>query len=116
MPCQMVRRSSPEEDYIWTLTGVRNLVEEQNKIMEEIKVKEKERKSQEKACEKFAKASLMDDNLTRSNSSSMQFLRRILEIEEWKRTSDIFNMRMERQSLLENIKIIYYMIFLYYRS
>ena len=96
----MVRRSSPEEDYIWTLTGVRNLVEEQNKIMEQIKAKDKERKSQEKSCEK--KTSFIDDNLTRSNSSSMQFLRRILEIEEWKRTSDIFNMRMEKQSLLEN--------------
>jgi len=24
IPCQLVRRSSPQEDYIWTLTGVKN--------------------------------------------------------------------------------------------
>ena len=90
------------------------MVEEQNKIMEQIREKEKERKSKENSCEKYESkkgderetfekmTSLMDDNLTRSNSSSMQFLRRILEIEEWKRNSEIFNMRMEKQSLLEN--------------
>ena len=90
------------------------MVEEQNKIMEQIRAKEKERRSQEKACEKFESQNSeksntferetrhMEANLTRSNSSSMQILRRILEIEEWRKTSDIFNMRMEKQSLLEN--------------
>ena len=53
MPCQLVRRSSPQEDYIWTLAGVRNLVEKQNKIMEEIRIQNKksERKLNEESTE-----------------------------------------------------------------
>ena len=90
------------------------MVEEQNKIMEQIRAKEKERKSQGKSCEKFIsqnsdrrdsferETSHMEANLTRSNSSSIQILRRILEIEEWRKTSNIINMRMEKQSRLGN--------------
>ena len=36
-----MRRNSPAEDYILTLTGVKNLIEQQNKIVEEIKNYEK---------------------------------------------------------------------------
>ena len=48
-----MRGSSPQEDYIWTLTGVRNLVEKQNKIMEEIRIQNKksERKLNKESTE-----------------------------------------------------------------
>ena len=115
-----MRRSSPEEDYILTLTGVKNLIEQQQKIVEEIKKWDDEvnrNKSENDSfnmsakCDvkKFQKSQISEiqnnvtanslvnvtNDLTRSSSSSMQTLRRILEIEEWRRFSEILDLRLE---------------------
>jgi hypothetical protein len=123
-----VRRSSPQEDYIWTLTGVRNLVEKQNKIMEEIRIQNKKSerklnaesieninskvrdgfetkrdskrqiyKSQNSVSFNTHNTSLIysKNDMTRSSSSSMQTLRRILEIEEWRQFSERLDLKLE---------------------
>ena len=114
IPCQLVRRNSPEENYILTLTGVKNLIEQQNKIVEEIKNYEKkdEKKvnsdkneaenlnmsefiNSDKSQTPAISSAFSANNLTRSSSSSMQTLRRILEIEEWRRFSEILDFRMD---------------------
>merc|ERR1711953_625694 len=33
VPCSMTRRSSPAEDYIWTLNGVKSLIEQQQQLL-----------------------------------------------------------------------------------
>merc|ERR1712062_176473 len=33
VPCPVVRRSSPEEDYMWTLSGVRSLIDQQQQLL-----------------------------------------------------------------------------------
>merc|ERR1711997_970323 len=33
VPCSMARRSSPAEDYIWTLNGVKSLIEQQQQLL-----------------------------------------------------------------------------------
>ena len=33
VPCSMTRRSSPAEDYIWTLNGVKSLIEQQQELL-----------------------------------------------------------------------------------
>ena len=110
-----MRRSSPEEDYIFTLAGVKNLIEQQQKIVEEIKKWDDEvngNKSENDSfnmSDKFQKSQIPEsqnnvtanslvnvtNDLTRSSSSSMQTLRRILEIEEWRRFSEILDLRLE---------------------
>merc|ERR1739844_316982 len=33
VPCSLTRRSSPAEDYIWTLNGVKSLIEQQQQLL-----------------------------------------------------------------------------------
>merc|ERR1712096_96234 len=41
VPCTVFRRSSPQEDYIQTLGGVKTLIEQQNNIVKQIKKSDK---------------------------------------------------------------------------
>ena len=88
------------------------MIEQQQKIVEEIKNYEKKGekkvnigqneaeninsdKSQTRGDNPAISAAFSANNLTRSSSSSMQTLRRILEIEEWRRYSEILDFRMD---------------------
>ena len=83
------------------------MVEQQNKIVEEIITGSRGR---EKIVNSDYIAS--DDNntdaandLSTSSSSSMQILRKILEIEEWKKSSDVLELRMVKKKSFTNHKL-----------
>ena len=114
----MTRRSSPAEDYIWTLNGVSSLIDQQQQLLGLFGYN-KEEKNEDKMCNKqddsdhtvnedstnnalnktaeFKASSSVEirENVTRSSSSSIQTLRRILEIEELKKFSDNINNKIE---------------------
>ena len=75
------------------------MVEQQNKIVEEMITGSRGR---EKGVNSDNIA--RDDNntdatndLSRSSSSSMQILRKILEIEEWKKSSEVLELRLVKK-------------------
>ena len=96
LPCQIVRRSSPQEDYIWTLTGVKNLLQQQEKLVEEIRLLKEEGSEEEIKDAGDGQQPINESDLTTSQSSSMHNLRRILDIEKWKRLSEIFDAEIEQ--------------------
>ena len=114
----MTRRSSPAEDYIWTLNGVKSLIEQQqhllrlfgdNKTVKNVddKISTKQPDNEGAVNEdssrpvsqqdKYKATSSMEirEDFTRSSSSSIQTLRRILEIEELKKFSDKLHLKIE---------------------
>merc|ERR1712241_1388436 len=117
VPCSMTRRSSPAEDYIWTLNGVKSLIEQQQQLLRlfgdsktEKNVDDKistrqpdnegavdEDSSRAVSLDKYKATSSMEirEDFTRSSSSSIQTLRRILEIEELKKFSDKLHLKIE---------------------
>ena len=117
VPCSMARRSSPAEDYIWTLNGVKSLIEQQQELLRlfgdnktVVNVDDKistdqpdnegavnDDSSRAVSLDKYKATSSMEirEDFTRSSSSSIQTLRRILEIEELKKFSDKLHLKIE---------------------
>ena len=117
VPCSVTRRSSPAEDYIWTLNGVKSLIEQQQELLrlfgdnktvknvdDKISTKQpdnegavNEDSSRAVSLDKYKATSSMEirEDFTRSSSSSIQTLRRILEIEELKKFSDKLHLKIE---------------------
>ena len=123
VPCSMTRRSSPAEDYIWTLNGVSSLIDQQHQLLGLFGYNKEEKNVDDKICNKEddsdqtvneesrnkplninvdLKASSVEirEDITRSSSSSIQTLRRILEIEELKKFSDKINFKIEAMNWL----------------
>ena len=75
---------SPQEEYIQTASGVRSLVEQQNKIMELI------RSQSGNSLE-----NIKTHRITRSSSSSNKTLGRILEMDEWRQFSKVLDLKLE---------------------
>merc|ERR1711953_47300 len=117
VPCSMTRRSSPAEDYIWTLNGVKSLIEQQQQLLRLFGDSKTEKNVDDKistrqpdnegavnddssravSLDKYKATSsleIREDVATRS-SSSIQTLRRILEIEELKKFSDKLHLKIE---------------------
>ena len=117
VPCSVTRRSSPAEDYIWTLNGVKSLIEQQQELLrlfgdnktvknvdDKISTKQpdnegavNEDSSRAVSLDKYKATSSLEirEDVTRSSSSSIQTLRRILEIEELKKFSDKLHLKIE---------------------
>ena len=113
----MTRRSSPAEDYIWTLNGVKSLIEQQQELLrlfgdnktvknvdDKISTKQpdnegavNEDSSRAVSLDKYKATSSLEirEDVTRSSSSSIQTLRRILEVEELKKFSDKLHLKIE---------------------
>lgn len=105
VPCPVVRRSSPEEDYMWTLSGVRSLIDQQQQLLKLFtshsnptnksdQSDNKDDESKHNSIDKYKASSYLEvrannsKDLTSSNTSSIQTIRRILEIEELRKFSD----------------------------
>ena len=112
VPCSLTRRSSPAEDYIWTLNGVKSLIEQQQQLLrlfgdskteknvdDKISTKQPDNDDSSRAVslDKYKATSSMEirEDFTPSSSSSIQTLRRILEIEELKKFSDKLHLKIE---------------------
>jgi len=113
----MTRRSSPAEDYIWTLNGVKSLIEQQQELLrlfgdnktvknvdDKISTKQPDNEgavyedsSRAVSLDKYKATSSLEirEDVTRSSSSSIQTLRRILEVEELKKFSDKLHLKIE---------------------
>ena len=116
----------PDEEYLSTLVGVQDLLQQQSRIIENIKQKQKKAKKEEcsdvyvnekesklnphtNSTNKDLKSyqdnvysvstnqSIGNNAMTRSSSSSMQTLRRILEIEELRRFSELLELKFDFQ-------------------
>ena len=110
VPCPIVRRSSPEEDYMMTLSGVRSLIDQQQQLLKLFTVtsnstadtsattetghdNNEDDETKNNKMDKFKESGYMevkssDDVTCSTKSSSIQTIRRILEIEELRRFSD----------------------------
>ena len=120
VPCSLNRRSSPAEDYIWTLNGVSSLIDQQQNLLrmfgyqttkenvdgkistenpdDDGRVHDDSSRPVNVSLDKYKATSsleIRDEQLTRSSESSIQTLRRILEIEELKKFSDSLHLRIE---------------------
>ena len=118
VPCSVARRSSPAEDYIWTLNGVKSLIEQQQQLLRLFGDSKTEKNVDDKIStrqpdnegavngdssrpvsqqDKYKATSSMEirEDVTPSSSSSIQTLRRILEIEELKKFSDKLHLKIE---------------------
>ena len=114
----MTRRSSPAEDYIWTLNGVKSLIEQQQQLLRLFGDSKTEKNVDDKIStkqpdnegavngdssrpvsqlDKYKATSSMEirEDVSPSSSSSIQTLRRILEIEELKKFSDKLHLKIE---------------------
>merc|ERR1712183_1045348 len=77
LPC---RRSTPLEDYVATMAGVGNLLQQQGELINKMRELLKEKQGEEKE---------------ESSSSSIQTLRRILEVEELMRFSMMIDEKLQ---------------------
>ena len=92
LPWHPPRRSSPQEDFLFTLTGVRNLMDQQSLLLSEIQSSlEYGRDTKDDSVETVDEVTTSDHlsppgetetETVTETSSSMQTLRRILEMEE----------------------------------
>ena len=82
LPC---RRSTPLEDYVATMAGVGNLLHQQGELINQMRelLKENQREEEEGTLTADDKG----EEKQESSSSSIQTLRRILEVEELMRFS-----------------------------
>ena len=110
------------EDYIWTLNGVSSLIDQQNQILRLFGYNKTEKNVDDKistkqpdndgpvnddpsrpvSLDKYKATSSLEireglEDITRSSSSSIQTLRRILEIEELKKFSDKLHLKIEEK-------------------
>merc|ERR1712126_30928 len=107
MAWQPPRRSSPQEDFIFTLTGVRNLIHQQSLLLTELQSNlytttgahtKDDTMDDVNTEEELSPATAKDassGNLSKS-SSSMKALRRIMEIEELVTFSQALERRLAR--------------------
>eukprot|EP00092_Neocalanus_flemingeri_P010918 GFUD01011761.1.p1 GENE.GFUD01011761.1~~GFUD01011761.1.p1 ORF type:complete len:253 (+),score=104.89 GFUD01011761.1:125-883(+) len=101
------RRSSPEEDFLWTLSGVQNLIDQQNIMLSEFKCK---LATQEESCSSndgLTKLAIPRPRIVMRDSERMErrreeMERRRLEMESLRQ----FQERME-QKLEGNEKVLY---------
>ena len=111
VPCPVTRRSSPAEDYMATLSGVSSLIDQQQQLLRMFQSsstttnttsnnnnssssKSSSSKSNNKTVSDEKVAETAGEDLAGS-SSSMQTLRRIMEIEELRKFSDILESKLE---------------------
>ena len=117
VPCSLTRRSSPAEDYIWTLNGVKSLIEQQQQLLRLFGDSKTEKNVDDKistrqpdnegavnddssravSLDKYKATSSLEirEDVTTRSSSSIQTLRRILEIEELKKFSDKLHLKID---------------------
>merc|ERR1711990_374623 len=76
LPC---RRSTPLEDYVATMTGVGNLLQQQGELINKMRELLKEKQGEEEEEEVTSAQKKMEEK-EESSSSSIQTLRRILEV------------------------------------
>ena len=124
VPCPVTRRSSPAEDYMMTLSGVSSLIDQQQQLLRLFQTnntkaadgkhntsdntgdntgdtgdtgdKHHSRHSLD-TVDKRNTEGVNTKDLTRSSSSSMQTLRRILEIEEFRKFSDMLESKIDKK-------------------
>ena len=110
VPCPVTRRSSPAEDYMATLSGVSSLIDQQQQLLRMFQSSSttttttnttsnnnnnsSSSKSNNKTVSDEKVAETAGEDLATS-SSSMQTLRRIMEIEELRKFSDILESKLE---------------------
>ena len=89
LPC---RRSTPLEDYVATMAGVGNLLQQQGELINKMRelLKEKQVEEEEVTPEQKKK-----EEKEESSSSSIQTLRRILEVEELMRFSMMIDEKLQ---------------------
>lgn len=122
VPCPVTRRSSPAEDYMMTLSGVSSLIDQQQQLLRLFQTNSsKQTNSSQSADDQnntsdkqtggdpssshhsrhsldtVDKRNTENKDLTRSSSSSMQTLRRILEIEEFRKFSDMLESKIDKK-------------------
>ena len=125
VPCPVTRRSSPAEDYMMTLSGVSSLIDQQQQLLRLFQTNNSkpadgkqntsdnnntgDREEPSSSGDKHHSRHSLDTvdkrntegvntkDLTRSSSSSMQTLRRILEIEEFRKFSDILESKIDKK-------------------
>ena len=85
LPC---RRSTPLEDYVATMAGVGNLLQQQGELINKMRELLKENQREEEAADDKR------EEKQESSSSSIQTLRRILEVEELMRFSMMIDERL----------------------
>ena len=107
VPCPVTRRSTPAEDYMATLSGVSSLIDQQQQLLRMFQSSStttnttsnnnnnsSSSKSNNKTVSDEKVAETAGEDLAGS-SSSMQTLRRIMEIEELRKFSDILESKLE---------------------
>ena len=128
VPCPVTRRSSPAEDYMWTLNGVSTLIDQQQQLLKlfqnntttkendndeddddvrntthvsdnnDVRIGDSSQRNSNSLDKHRANSTIeVRQDLTRSSSSSMQTLRRILEIEELRKFSDTLESKIDRK-------------------
>ena len=124
VPCPVTRRASPAEDYMMTLSGVSSLIDQQQQLLRLFQTnngKQPDISNNSKGdkhntsdngesvgeghrshhsldtAEKGNRVLNTSKDLTRSSSSSMQTIRRILEIEELRKFSDTLESKIDRK-------------------
>merc|ERR1712130_327001 len=127
VPCPVTRRMNPAEDYMMTLTGVSNLIDQQQQLLrlfktnnikdvnnvnndKNISTNSDNNDGQNVDSSKHASHNSLDldkfkansyaevgKDMTGSSSSSMQTLRRILEIEELRKFSDNMDIKIGKK-------------------
>merc|ERR1712117_690497 len=125
VPCPVTRRSSPAEDYMMTLSGVSSLIDQQQQLLRLFQTNntiaaddknntsdnngDNDREVPSSSADQHHSRHSLDTvdkrntegsntkDLTRSSSSSMQTLRRILEIEEFRKFSDILESKIDKK-------------------
>ena len=108
VPCPVTRRSSPAEDYMATLSGVSSLIDQQQQLLRMFQSSSNtttnttttnnnnsSSKTNNKTVSDEKVAETAGEDLAASSSSSIQTLRRIMEIEELRKFSDILESKLE---------------------
>ena len=108
VPCPVTRRSSPAEDYMATLSGVSSLIDQQQQLLRMFQSSSTttntttNNNSSSSSSSKSNNKTVSDEKVAETagedlatSSSSMQTLRRIMEIEELRKFSDILESKLE---------------------
>ena len=92
LPC---RRSTPLEDYVATMAGVGNLLQQQGELINKMRELLKEKQGEEGEEEEVTPEQKKKEEKEESSSSSIQTLRRILEVEELMRFSMMIDEKLQ---------------------
>ena len=91
LPC---RRSTPLEDYVATMTGVGNLLQQQGELINKMRELLKDKQQGEEEGE-VTPDQKKEEKGESSSSSSIRTLRRILEVEELMRFSMMIDEKLQ---------------------